>query len=131
MATDDGARPRGMSAVFIVLAVVGAVVVGVGLVAVAGLFTWTTSEEGPEEVAPTSQPQEPAKVWDREKLKAAVVGKTDVEVTWLLGPAVRVNEDNEGPAWCYRRITRNPETGAADGFTYLFFRNGKVAKLGF
>jgi hypothetical protein len=117
-------------------------VLGVGLVGLLVIlaFSWLLlASPAPPPALPAAAPG-PAlqdgppspnrRIWSREELKTAIMGKTEVEVTWVLGPPVEATNGDDGePIWTYRRIVRDPVTGASDQFVYVDFKNGRVAKL--
>jgi hypothetical protein len=86
----------------------------------------------PAPVAQTGPAQGTRRMWSREELKTAVLGKTENEVTWVLGPPVEVSTSDSGePIWVYRRITHDTSTGTGDQFVYIDWKDGKVVKVRF
>ena len=71
------------------------------------------------------------KVYDREELRKAVVGKTEAEVKALLGVPDRTRELAGDDVWVYPKIARDPITGKIDSETSILFTAGKVTKVAF
>ena len=130
----DGPRKKGNPTLVIVLALVGLGVVAVVVLGVVGLLLWSDPRPMPAPAPPVASEPGPdqgtTRVWGRDELKASLVGKTPDQVTELLGPPRRTMDNNDGELiWVYRVLTRNPVSGGEDGFTYVIFKDGKVASF--
>ena len=125
----DGPPRKSNPVLWVVLAVVGVCFFGTVLVAVLGLFLWSSPAPPPAPVpVATGGPVGAMKqLRGREELKALVTGKTPEEVKNLLGAPDRSRESDGNPVWTYEGITRDP----AGGDVELFFEGGKVAKVVF
>lgn len=69
------------------------------------------------------------KTYTRKEFKALVMGKTQDEVTKLLGKPDSTGETLGEPFWDYKNVTNDPASGKNDDSVRVFFVGGKVDKV--
>ena len=68
------------------------------------------------------------KVYTREELRAAVVGKTTDEVLAILGKPNRTS-DSSVISWTYDEISRDPVSGKIDYSATLWIEGGRIGSV--
>lgn len=95
----------------------------IGCLLIVGVLAMGCWRAAPPAAGPATSAK---KVWDREDLKKAVIGKTTEEVKAVLGVPDKTSEADNAKYWTYFEVSRDPVTGKTDKSTTLFFSNGRT-----